>query len=46
MTHLGFIVVAYALALGVPALFALDATRRLGRARRKLDAIDPRRARP
>jgi len=32
MTHLGFIVVAYALALG--------------RARRKLDAIDPRRARP
>lgn len=42
MTHLGFIVAAYAVALGVPAVLAGGAVLRLGAARRKLAAIDPR----
>jgi hypothetical protein len=44
MTHLGFIVAAYALSVGVPLLLALSATRRLALARRRLAAIDPRAA--
>ena len=45
MTHLGFIVASYAIAIGLPAAFALDAARRLSRARRRLAAVDPRSAR-
>lgn len=45
MTHLGFVAAAYGLALIVGAGFAIDAWLRLGRARRRLDAIDPRRQR-
>jgi hypothetical protein len=44
MTHLGFIVTAYALCIGVPVLFALSAIRRLALAQRRLAAIDPRAA--
>jgi cytochrome c biogenesis protein CcdA len=44
MTHLGFIMTAYALCIGVPVLFALSAMRRLAAARRRLAAIDPRAA--
>jgi hypothetical protein len=44
MTHLGFIMTAYALCIGIPALFALSAMRRLALARRRLAAIDPRAA--
>jgi hypothetical protein len=44
MTHLGFIVTAYAFCTGVPALLALSAARRLTLARRRLAAIDPRAA--
>ncbi len=42
MNHLGFIVASYALAVGIPILFALGAARRLSLARRRLAAIDPR----
>ncbi len=42
MTHLPFIVASYAVALLVPAWFALTATLRLAAARRRLAAIDPR----
>ena len=42
MTHLGFIVASYAMAVIVPAAFAIDAMARLGRARRRLAAVDPR----
>ena len=42
MTHLGFIVASYALAIVIPAAFALNATTRLSAARRRLAAIDPR----
>ena len=45
MTHLGFIAASYALAILVPAAFALSASRRLALARRRLAAIDPRVAR-
>ncbi len=45
MTHLPFIAAAYGLAVLVGAGFAVDAWLRVGRARRKLDAIDPRRQR-
>lgn len=43
MTHLPFIVSAYALGILLPLAFAADAMRRLGVARRRLAAIDPRR---
>jgi len=48
MTHLPYIAAAYGLAVLVGAGFAVDAWLRVGRARRKLEAIDPRRhgARP
>lgn len=45
MTHLGFVAAAYGLALVVGAGFAVDAWLRVGRARRRLEAIDPRRNR-
>jgi hypothetical protein len=43
MTHLPYIAASYGLALLVGAAFAIDAWLRTGRARRRLDAIDPRR---
>lgn len=45
MTHLPFIAASYALGILIPAGFALSAFLRLGAARRRLAAIDPR-ARP
>ena len=42
MTHLGFITAAYALAILVPTVFAISTIRRLGIARRRLAAVDPR----
>jgi hypothetical protein len=42
MTHLPFIAGSYALGILVPAGFALAAFLRLGAARRRLAAIDPR----
>jgi hypothetical protein len=42
MTHLGFIAASYALAVGIPAVFAATAVRRLSVARRRLAAIDTR----
>jgi len=42
MTHLPFVIGAYALGILVPAGFALAAVLRLGIARRRLAAIDPR----
>jgi hypothetical protein len=43
VTHLPFIAAAYALGLLLPVAFGLDAWRRMATARRRLDAIDPRR---
>ncbi len=45
MTHLPYIAAAYGLAVLLGVGFAVDAWLRVGRARRKLDAIDPRRQR-
>ena len=45
MTHLGFIAASYGLAVAVPVVFALGAMTRLGAARRRLAAIDPRASR-
>ncbi len=45
MTHLTYIMAAYGLAVALALAFALDAWRRLGRARRRLAEIDPRAAR-
>jgi hypothetical protein len=42
MTHLPFIAGSYALGILVPAGFALSAYLRVGVARRRLAAIDPR----
>ncbi len=42
MTHLPYIVAVYALGLGIPVAFGLGAWRRLGLARRRLAALDPR----
>jgi hypothetical protein len=42
MTHLPFIAAAYALGILVPASFAVSAFLRVGAARRRLAAIDPR----
>ena len=42
MTHLSFVIGAYALGMLIPAGFALAAVLRLGIARRRLAAIDPR----
>jgi heme exporter protein D len=42
MTHLPYIVAAYGIAILVAVGFSADAWRRMGRARRRLAAIDPR----
>ncbi len=42
MTHLPYILAAYGIAVVVSAGFSVDAWRRMGRARRRLAAIDPR----
>ena len=42
MTHIPFIAVAYALGILVPVAYAIAAYVRMGAARRKLTAIDPR----
>ena len=42
MTHLTYIAAAYGLAVVVAGGFAIDAWARMGRARRRLAAIDPR----
>jgi hypothetical protein len=42
MTHLPFIAGSYALGIVIPLGFALSAYLRLGAARRRLAAIDPR----
>jgi heme exporter protein D len=42
MDHLPYIVAAYGLTVLVAGGFALDAWLRMGRARRRLAAIDPR----
>ena len=44
MTHLPYIAASYGLALVLGVGFAVDAWLRVGRARRRLDAIDPRRS--
>jgi cytochrome c biogenesis protein CcdA len=42
MTHLPFVAAAYSLGVGVPLVYAVAAWTRLGKARRRLAAIDPR----
>ncbi len=42
MTHLPFIAASYALGVGIPAWLSVAAALRLGRARRRLAAVDPR----
>jgi hypothetical protein len=42
MNHLPFIAGSYALAVIVPAWLAVSAWARLGRARKRLAALDPR----
>ncbi len=42
MTHLPFIAASYGLTVVTIGAFALGAWRRMGQARRRLDAIDPR----
>ena len=44
MTHLPYLVAAYTIAVGVPLVFAIQVLFRARTARRRLDAIDPRRA--
>jgi cytochrome c biogenesis protein CcdA len=44
MTHLPFILGAYALGIAVPVIFAVAARLRLGRAQRRLAALDRRRS--
>jgi hypothetical protein len=46
MTHLPFITASYALGVLVPLLFGIAAFTRMGTARRRLAAIDPRVNRP
>ena len=45
MTHLPYIVAAYIIALGTPITLATEALLRVKAARRRLDALDPRRNR-
>jgi hypothetical protein len=45
MDHLTYIMAAYALAVLIGGGFAIDAWTRMGRARRRLAAIDPRESR-
>ena len=42
MTHLPYIVAAYALGVLIPAGYAIAAVTRLGAAKRRLAALDPR----
>ena len=42
MTHLTYIMAAYGLAVLVATVFSVDAWLRMGRASRRLAAIDPR----
>ena len=42
MTHLPYVATAYALAVLLPVGFGIAAWLRTGRARRRLEAIDPR----
>ena len=42
MTHLPYIIAAYGIGVILAAGFAVDAWLRMGRARRRLAAIDPR----
>lgn len=42
MDHLPFVAASYALGVLLPSAFAVSAWLRLGRARRRLAAIDPR----
>ncbi len=46
MTHLPYIVAAYALGVAIPVGYAIAAWQRVATARRKLAAIDPRMSRP
>ncbi len=45
MNHLDFIAAAYAVGILLPGNFAVASWARMARARRRLDAIDPRRLR-
>ncbi len=45
MTHLPYIVAAYALAIGLPLAFSIEALVRVRSAKRRLQAIDVRRDR-
>lgn len=45
MTHLRYIVAAYTIAAGLPLVLSLDVLLRTRSARRRLNAIDPRRDR-
>ena len=45
MTHLPFIVAAYAIGVGVPAVMAVTSWRRLRLAQKRLAVIDPRMSR-
>jgi hypothetical protein len=45
MNHLGFIAAAYGIGMLLPGAFAVSAWTRMARAKRRLDAIDPRRLR-
>ena len=42
MTHLPFVAASYVLGFGVPLVLGVLAWQRLGRARRRLAAVDPR----
>jgi hypothetical protein len=46
MTHLPFIAASYVLGVLVPLIFGISAFTRMGAARRRLAAIDPRDKRP
>ena len=45
MTHLPFVAISYGLAVLIPIFFAIQATRRLAQARRRLAALETRRRR-
>jgi hypothetical protein len=45
VTHLPYIIAAYAIAVGLPLFFSIEALSRVRTARRRLEAIDPRRER-
>jgi hypothetical protein len=46
MDHLPYIAASYALGILIPGIFAISAFLRIGAARRRLAAIDPRTHRP